>query len=107
MLIKTKFVGEYSNSYDFVNEFTKEKDFNKVLEILKIKKEDVDRYMKENDEEDRVMALFEVQIGEYSISDSEVIEAILEKEKDNYYFEYIDDNDGYFKVYKVIEKKNK
>ncbi len=41
-----------------------------------------------------------IEIGE---CDEDVIKAVLEKDKKKWFVKYVDDNDGYFEIYEVLD----
>lgn len=102
MIANINLVGEYSDSYDFVKNFVGEENFNKICKILNIEFKEVEDYMKKHNEEDMFMALFDLQVQEYAICDKDVLTSYLAKEKGNFFVEYEDENNGYFKVYEVM-----
>ena len=66
-------------------------------------------YLSDNELRDEEESLFRFLVDLHSFADSEIIEEILEKEKEEYYWEFDDHDgriDGYFKIYKVNRGKD-
>lgn len=77
-------------TYDSIWDFT-EKNLKKVKEIFK-------KELKDLGDED--IANHFIEIG---ICDEDVIRAVLEQDKKKWFVKYVDDNNGYFEIYEVLD----
>jgi len=91
-IAKVEYVCSYDSIWDFVEEYLKEVKelFKEELKDLKIEKDETEK---------EAVARHLIEKG---ICDEDVIRAVLDKKKKNYFVKYVDDsNCGYFEIYEV------
>ncbi len=94
VLANLKLRKTYDSLWDFAEENLK-----KVKKIFKEELKDLDLNVK-GETEEGIIANHLIEIG---ICDEDVINAVLEKDKKKWFVKYIDENNGYFEVYEVME----
>lgn len=99
MLANVKHIGDYSDAYDFISI----RNFEEVKNIFKISDEEINQYMKDNEENNNFWALFHI-LNNGGYSDEEIIREILNQEKGYYFLNYEEElnrGDGLFILYEI------
>lgn len=94
-------VGVFSTANGFLNSNLNPLTLNGLKKFFEVPEKAFKKFLKENDYEDDVNAVF-YYLNNEGYTDDEVIRDILTKEKKKYFVEFIEDrHDGYFKIYEV------
>lgn len=99
MLIKVKRYYCYASAWSFITKFyTSEKAYNKCMEIWGRDLEEIKK--NKCNKKEKVLAITE-HLNSLGWSDEDIITKMLEYTKGNFFVDYIDDGDGYFKIYSL------
>jgi len=102
VLANVENIGEFNSACDFLNSNLNPLTIKGLKELFEIPEKVWLDYLDENESNADTNSIFDY-LNDEGYTDEEVIRDILTKEKKKYFVEYVDDGDGYFKIFEVRE----